>query len=211
MAVFSCFEYPYRAVVLDRPVVKTLWTAVIMFALLVPTATLLVILPLRTYIALSAGLSALLSAGALMPRPLHPRAYLRVALLLVAALSSTALITLFAPYLPPVPLVCLEQAAGTGVVSREVVGVGSVFPAGTERVYAHFAVVAPARFAQEVRFQWFHNGEEAGQSLPGEVTGGRARGYRTWTWKSRPAPGDWRADLLTADGQLIGRVRFQVE
>jgi hypothetical protein len=43
------------------------------------------------------------------------------------------------------------------------------------------------------------------------VSGGREGGYRGSTVKQRVAPGDWRVDLETAHGQIIGRVSFRVE
>jgi hypothetical protein len=42
------------------------------------------------------------------------------------------------------------------------------------------------------------------------ISGGRGRGYRGYTLKSDPAPGDWRVDIDAPDGRLIGRLSFIV-
>jgi len=43
------------------------------------------------------------------------------------------------------------------------------------------------------------------------IRGGRDGGYRGYTIKRNIAPGDWRVDIDTLDGHIIGRVRFEVE
>ena len=43
------------------------------------------------------------------------------------------------------------------------------------------------------------------------INGGRDGGYRGYTIKSNPGPGEWRVDISTADGHLLGRVRFSVD
>ena len=43
------------------------------------------------------------------------------------------------------------------------------------------------------------------------IAGGREGGYRGVTVKQRLAPGDWRVDVETADGRIIGRISFSVE
>lgn len=42
------------------------------------------------------------------------------------------------------------------------------------------------------------------------ITGGRNLGYRGWTMKSALTPGQWRCDVETASGALVGRVSFTV-
>jgi hypothetical protein len=209
MALFSCFEYPYRALVLERPAVRTVWTSVVLFAALVPAGTLVPGWPLRAYIAASAALASGIAAAALVPRD-RRRSALRISGALAAVAAGTGAVTLAAPLLPPVPIVCLSATAGTGIEEREVRGVGDEFAVGTSRVYAHFAVAAPARWRQDVRFEWSRDGEAVGREMRGEVVGGRAAGFRTWSWHRSPGPGEWRADLETDGGQLVGRVRFGV-
>jgi hypothetical protein len=49
------------------------------------------------------------------------------------------------------------------------------------------------------------------QRVPVTIAGGRADGYRFYTFKSAPEPGQWRVNIETADGRAIGRLRFGVE
>jgi len=42
------------------------------------------------------------------------------------------------------------------------------------------------------------------------ISGGRDGGYRAYTVKSNPRPGNWRVDIESEDGRLIGRIRFDV-
>jgi Protein of unknown function (DUF2914) len=49
--------------------------------------------------------------------------------------------------------------------------------------------------------------------LPTPVRGGRREGFRTYsrfTDLKAPVAGKYRVDVLTASGQLIGRLRFTV-
>ena len=51
-------------------------------------------------------------------------------------------------------------------------------------------------------------------SLPTPVQGGRLGGFRTYSRKSdfpADARGRWSVDVVTAAGQLVGRVRFRVD
>jgi hypothetical protein len=47
--------------------------------------------------------------------------------------------------------------------------------------------------------------------IPIEITGGRKKGYRGYTVKQRLNSGEWQVDVETGDGQIIGRIAFQVE
>ncbi|MFZ2763757.1 MAG: DUF2914 domain-containing protein, partial [Minisyncoccia bacterium] len=43
------------------------------------------------------------------------------------------------------------------------------------------------------------------------ITGGREKGYRVFSVKESLFAGKWRVDVTTQRGQIIGRVRFDVE
>ena len=43
------------------------------------------------------------------------------------------------------------------------------------------------------------------------ISGGREAGYRAYTRKQRIQHGDWRVDVETEDGRVLGRVSFRVE
>ena len=42
------------------------------------------------------------------------------------------------------------------------------------------------------------------------ISGGRAQGYRGWSYKAGLTPGEWRCDVETGRGVLIGRTAFTV-
>ena len=208
MALLSCFEHRWHGWVLERPIVHAVWTAVVLFATLVPIAAVLAA-PLRTGLVISATLSALVAIIVLVPRIRLGRVGRG---LVVAAVmtASAALVQPAAPLLPPVPVVRINSGAGTGVHQRILVGAADTFAAGTERVYVWFAVAMPERYGQRVRFEWYRDGEPAGRVLETFVVGGRRDGFRTWSSRAAPAPGRWRVDLRTDSSQLIAREFFVV-
>ena len=208
MALLSCFDYHWRAWVLNRPIVHSAWSAVVLFATLVPTAAVLAV-PLRISLAASAAVAALMAAVAVMPRIRLGRAGRVLAVLTIPA-AAAALVPLATRVLPPVPVVRMASGAGTGVHERALVGAADAFPTGTERVYVWFAVAVPARYRQAVRFEWYRDGEPAGRVVETFVVGGRRGGFRIWSSRATPAPGRWRVDLRTDSSQLVARESFVV-
>jgi len=43
------------------------------------------------------------------------------------------------------------------------------------------------------------------------ISGGRREGYRGFTLKNNVEEGSWRVDVATENGQILGRIRFDVE
>jgi len=83
-----------------------------------------------------------------------------------------------------------------------------------DRVYVFFRVFSPANFADEVQMQWFHReaqGWAPQDTIPIEIVGGRAEGFRGYGFKSKFQPGAWKVQIETTDGREIGRVYFDVE
>jgi hypothetical protein len=208
MALLSCFEHSWRAWVLDRPIAHAAWSAIVLFATLVPAAAVIAA-PLWICLAVSAAAASLVAAVAVVPRIRLGRAGRGLTVLAVTS-AATALVLWAAPVLPPVPVVRMASGAGTGVHERALVGAADAFPAGTDRVYVWFAVAAPARYRQAVRFEWYRDGEPAGGVLETLVVGGRREGFRTWSSHAAPAPGRWRVDLRTDSSQLVARESFVV-
>ncbi len=83
------------------------------------------------------------------------------------------------------------------------------------RLYLYSAIFAPQGLKTGIVHDWQRlDGQGNWQSLqrvPVAIAGGRADGYRFYTFKSAPQPGQWRVNIETADGRAIGRVRFGVE
>ena len=207
LALFACFDDHFTAWVIAHPVRRTLASGVLIFSVSIPAISLFGLLPLRVGVGICAAASAFAAmllglAGRRVPE--------RIAAGIIAALLFGGVFYLLSPLLPPVPVQCVSVVAATGLDGRVPVGVADTFPTGTKSVFVHFSVAAPDRFEQQIRFQWYVNGEKRGNPLPSSIVGGRKRGFRTWTFRSRPPPGRYRVDLETIDGQLIGRGRFRV-
>lgn len=91
----------------------------------------------------------------------------------------------------------------------------TTFPAG-EPIYCFTAVFAPVDLDTTVYHHWYFrtNGGRPfvhADKIPIKISGGREGGYRAYSFKQRLNPGDWRVDVETEDGRIIGRVSVQVE
>jgi hypothetical protein len=89
------------------------------------------------------------------------------------------------------------------------------FPAD-EPIYCFTAVFAPVDLNTTVFHHWYIRPEGGGRfahadRIPVKIAGGRAGGYRAYTFKQRLDPGEWRVDVETGDGRVIGRVSVRVE
>jgi hypothetical protein len=88
-----------------------------------------------------------------------------------------------------------------------------VHPTSTGRLYAFTAIYSPAQLDTTI----FHRWERYDPSLREWVTkrrlsfpirGGRPDGYRGYTYVAGIEPGEWRVDVETVRGQVLGRLRF---
>jgi hypothetical protein len=88
---------------------------------------------------------------------------------------------------------------------------------GAGPAYCFTAVFAPGALKTTIVHHWQYR--PAGRSdaafmttdrIPLTISGGREAGYRGYTVKSRLDPGEWRVDVETREGQVIGRVGFHV-
>ncbi len=89
------------------------------------------------------------------------------------------------------------------------------YPAG-EPIYCFTAVFAPVALNTTVYHHWYYRpGKDKSfvhaDRIPLKISGGREGGYRAYTFKQRLDPGDWRVDVETEDGRIIGRVSVKVE
>ena len=78
---------------------------------------------------------------------------------------------------------------------------------------AYTAIYAPAGLRQRVSHVWRHKGRVIETVGLSPVLGGRREGYRTYSRKTSfpdDSEGRWSVDVVTASGQLIGRLRFRV-
>jgi len=210
MALATCFASWWQREVIAHPVRRVLWSAVVLFAALVPATAVLAFTSPRVSLFLAALLATAVATAALKGGGESILSRRAITGLLVAATPVALLVMLAAPLLPPVPADCLDKGAGTAVVDRNLLGRADSFPSGTHRVYAWFAVSLPKRYQQTIVFRWHHDGSAVGAPVTTTIEGGRAAGWRTATSRTAPTPGHWRADVLNEIGQLIGRVSFDV-
>ncbi len=82
-----------------------------------------------------------------------------------------------------------------------------------DTVYAYSAVFSPGQFKTTIIHNWQKYDAPAKTwvtvnriTLP--VSGGRNGGYRTYSVKDDVEEGDWRVNVETIGGQVIGRLRF---
>ena len=90
----------------------------------------------------------------------------------------------------------------------------TVFPAD-EPVYCFTAVFAPVALKTTIYHHWWFRPNDNkpflnADRIPITIAGGREGGYRAYSFKQRLNPGDWRVDVETEDGRIVGRVSVKV-
>jgi hypothetical protein len=152
--------------------------------------------------------------------------------------AGMALITIFLNMayflrlLPPLPLVLTDAG-----VYHEIKRAGADYQAAQEdeppewqalfgthaimhiqkgaKLYLYNSVFAPRGLDPRIVhvWQWLDpaKGWQTQQRVPIDIKGGREDGYRFYTSKSAPRPGQWQVNIVTGDGRSVGRVRFAVE
>ena len=84
------------------------------------------------------------------------------------------------------------------------------------RIYIYNSIFAPRGLQTIIVHNWQRRDPGTGawisqQRVEVNIVGGREGGYRWYTYKTAPQPGQWQVDIETRDGRRIGRVRFAVE
>jgi Family of unknown function (DUF5924)/Protein of unknown function (DUF2914) len=170
--------------------------------------------------------TALLGSAALAGLALAPALRRDVAgwasacgLAVVVALAAVGLVWVGRGLVPPAPLFLAEKTAARDVTDLQPVDpVSGSVRAETVAEWgggltAYTAVHAPAGLRQSIEHVWWKNGQEIARVPLSPVLGGRAEGFRTWSRKSdlgTPPSGRYVVDVMTASGQLIGRLSFTV-
>lgn len=152
--------------------------------------------------------------------------------LMAGAILITALIVsaYFLKLIPPVPLALRDGGIYEKVerVGDEYVRTGSfarpwwdlrtpvVDIADGSPLYAYTAIFAPGDFTAGVMHVWQRYDEESKiwrteSTVAFTLSGGRESGYRGYSIKSAPEPGEWRVLVETQTGQVIGDLQFIVE
>ncbi len=208
----------YRWLVHPRPWLSHALLAFAMFAALNVALPLVGVRPIVA-VEGSAALAALALApafrreGAIGWTRVQLRALALAGLALAAAWAGRALV-------PPAPLFLARGVLARAVTNLEPVDPvegGSVAAATVAEwggLAAYTAVYAPAGIRQPIEHVWWRDGDVVIRiPLPTPVMGGRAQGFRTYSRYSdfKPPPaGRYAVDVVTASGQLIGRLRFTI-
>jgi hypothetical protein len=82
-----------------------------------------------------------------------------------------------------------------------------------ENVYCYTAIFAPNHVRVPVRHIWSHKtdaGWKTTDRMRFSINGGRNDGYRGYTKKAGVTPGDWRVEVQTESGQILGQINFTV-
>jgi hypothetical protein len=84
-----------------------------------------------------------------------------------------------------------------------------------DTVYCFAAVFAPTALETQIVHHWqrFNPGQDEWMTtdrIRYDVTGGRRNGYRGVTFKQHAPPGQWRVDVETPAGQVLGRIGFRI-
>lgn len=155
----------------------------------------------------------------------------KMVLISIAAIYLVVNILYFTNLIPPIPLSLKDAGVyhslqrnsdGNYVVKYEDLGLAGFFQlyqnfkeVPNMPVYVFSAIFSPSSLNTTIVHEWQHYDEASGKwltnsriSLP--VIGGRDGGFRTFSVRSNLLPGKWRVNVETWQGQLIGRLRFNI-
>jgi hypothetical protein len=134
------------------------------------------------------------------------------------AVLAVALLWVLRAWIPPAPLHLARATLARSVSGLEPVdpiagSIGAATLRSWGSLVAYTAVSAPAGLNQPIVHVWQKDGEVVTTIPLSPVRGGRREGFRTYSRKSdfkADPSGRWSVDVVTASGQLIGRLRFTV-
>lgn len=214
LALVTTFDPWYRGLVLPRPWLGYVFFVVSIFAAL-NVALPLVGLP--PFLALMA--SAFLAALALTPAVRRRGRISWGAAIrrgVAAGIVAATVAAVGRGAVPPAPIHLRHGYLAWGDEESELAPLPAEIPAAHARargLLAYTAIYAPAGLTQAVDHVWRHRGAVVARVPLASIVGGRREGFRTWSRKTVfPADptGGWTVDVVTASGQLIGRLRFRM-
>lgn len=85
-----------------------------------------------------------------------------------------------------------------------------------DNIYCFAAVFAPTRLEVDVYHRWERYNEESKEWVDHgrysyAIAGGRGDGFRGYTLIKNYSEGEWRCSVETGRGQVIGRVKFEID
>jgi len=215
LALLATFDPWYRVIVHPRPWLGYVFFVVSIFAALNVALPLVGLPPFGALMA-----SAFVASLAITPvvRRAGGRTW-RAALRVTVALGvvAAALSAVGRAWIPPAPLFMARSAILWDVLDLDnVEALPTTISAAEVKergLVAYTAIYAPAGLRQSVNHVWRHRGRVVETVSLAPVLGGRREGYRTYSRKTSfpdDAEGRWSVDVVTASGQLIGRLRFRI-
>lgn len=139
-------------------------------------------------------------------------------ILLAAALSFTSIVYVARRGIPPVPLYVQHGAVGPERLpdGRLALEVGAVHTTRLGDLWAVIEVALPGGEGDAFRHVWRYRDGDFAQDVPTEKAPGDKPGTLRLTsalkMETLPAKvvGRWTVDVVTEDGQIVGRTRFEV-
>ena len=215
LALLATFDPWYRALVRPWPWFGYVFFVVSTFGALNLALPLVGVAPFAALL-----VAAWMAVIALTPAVTRARGWRWTTALAVTApagLAVAAAAGLWCAVIPPAPLFLARAELGWAVGAVEslepVVGAIRAAELHERGLVAHTAIYAPAGLRQPIAHVWRRAGRAVDVVRLTPVEGGRREGFRTVSRKSAfpaEAPGRWSVDVVTASGQLIGRLRFRV-
>jgi hypothetical protein len=215
LTLLATFDPWYHAIVHPRPWLSYVFFVVAIFAALNVALPLVGVPPYAALVA-----SAFAAVVALTPvvRRARQLPWATAARFTVAAGIAVASVAAIAcAFIPPVPLTLARASLAWAEAS-----VDSLEPAVSSiaadelrqrGLTAYTSIYAPAGLRQPIEHVWRQEGTIINVVRLSPVLGGRREGFRTFSRKTEFPPdprGRWTVDVMTASGQLIGRLRFRV-
>jgi hypothetical protein len=216
-----------------RPVVQLSVYYFILFSVL-SVALPFVYSSISPWAFLSAGFGSLLLAGLyvgilfrLRPDLRHLQPHPAIPILIIFAVMNCLY---YFNVIPPIPLsltdtgvyYSVERSDGEYIVYTEEESlIEQILPGQTiyayagEPVFVYASIFAPVHLDTIVVHHWQHYVDGQGwvsiNAASYGISGGRADGYRGYSYLTGHSPGKWRVDVETIRGQVIGRISFSIE
>lgn len=205
----------YRATILRHS-----WAIVALFAFCF-IATLAVALPLvgvrSTWALIASGALSMLALTPAIRRATDTSWRQAWVLAGLAALLAGGVLWPLRRWIPPVPLHLASGTFARTIERREplqpVVRISAADLKAWGGLWCFTAIRAPAGLREPIIHAWSRNGMPVATTRLAPIRGGRPGGFRTYSRRTDLGPdptGRWTVDVLTAYGQLIGRVRLTV-
>ena len=82
-------------------------------------------------------------------------------------------------------------------------------------MYAFTSIFAPTKLKKSIAHRWtWYNPKlddwEIVEDIKYDITGGRDKGFRGYTYKNNVWPGEWKIQVITDEELVIGVIDFEI-